>query len=265
MLKSATTCVVIVLLPCLAIAAPLFAFQTPQTPPIRTRMVELDPASGNVIANFSAYVGIHLSSAAYDPTTETLFSYSESVPGSEGLYRVDTTTGALELVGDLQAGNSMRALAAHPTSGHLYGVSYNGRFYSIDKTTGVATVVAVNPALDAAHGLAFAPTGQLYAATTTGPDSHLLLVDPVTGAAQEVASIPRDYVVSLDFDDAGQLFATDNGTDTLGIVDVHTGAWTTVGGYGANTDTQAIAFTPEPASMACLAVALLVARPGRRA
>ena len=76
---------------------------------------------------------------AFNPTDSTL--YMVDGRGNNGLYRVNTTTGAASLVG-LHGIPNMAALAFHPPTNRLYGISADTRIlYLISTTTGAATPV----------------------------------------------------------------------------------------------------------------------------
>jgi len=84
-------------------------------------------------------VGYMFGDCAFNPADSTL--YMVDGRGNNGLYRVNTTTGAASLVG-LHGVPGMAALAFHPPTNRLYGISADTRIlYSISTATGAATPV----------------------------------------------------------------------------------------------------------------------------
>jgi hypothetical protein len=128
----------------------------------------------------------------------------------------------------------------------LYGVSLNGfnkgapgpsSLYVIDETTGAGTLIGEISNGDigyAVNSIAFDPTtGLMYASTTvwSGDFNGLLLIDPATGAATEIAAFDTIFtVLGLSFNSAGELFGWhENGPDDPVQIDKTTGALTTLG------------------------------------
>ena len=97
---------------------------------------------------------------------------------------VDVATGAPTLIGP--AGVVLTDIAFDPT-GNLWGVSFTD-FYSINKTTGAATLVgALGSGINGNNALVFSSTGTLYSASST--DTNLYTINTVTGAATSLGVI----------------------------------------------------------------------------
>ncbi|MHC4107314.1 MAG: NHL repeat-containing protein, partial [Planctomycetota bacterium] len=166
---------------------------------------------------------------AYDESTGTLFG-TDALPPGLGLYTIDTETGATTLVG-LTDDPPLRfySLAIQPETFELFGLTLEGELWVLDKMNAAATYIGADlDAFNFAHGLAFSPSGTLYATDTvsiTPSSSELFTIDPNTGEATIVATINLNFLVSLDFAEDGTLFGVDNGTDRLVTIDVASGDW----------------------------------------
>lgn len=114
--------------------------------------------------------------------------YSVADPGvGFALITIDPASGAGTQVAPLTPELSIRAVAFSP-SGALYAVADMGtsddELWTIDTSTGNATLVGTMTGFSAVQGLAFHPiAGTLYA---TDNVQGLLTVDPATGAATDV-------------------------------------------------------------------------------
>lgn len=245
---------------------PLFGFTTEYTPelPGTTQLAYLDKSTAAVIQSFAFQSDIYLESAAMDDADSALYAWSTD--GFVGLVSVDTTSGVFTPIGPGSAQDGISALAIHPATGELYGMTYQGALFLIDKSNGATALIGSDPSLQGAHGLAFSPDGILYLSETRGRgfDSRLSTIALDTGQASFVGTIQREFVVSLDFDMDGILYGTDNGEDQLGIIDTSTGWWTDVGSHGTDRG-FAIAFAvPEPTTVTVLALGALFLTRRRR-
>ncbi len=127
------------------------------------------------------------------------------------LIKINTTTGTI-MVGEFSDGNGGRVdyvpvtnaqvdvddLASDPTDGTLYAIANdgngaNGALYTLDKLTGVATLVGAN--INDIEGLTFTPDGTLLGSTGRGSSlgeaggttkNRLYEVNKATGLASEV-------------------------------------------------------------------------------
>jgi len=190
-----------------------------------------------------------------------------SVIRTSTLIQIDPDTGALiESIGDITVDGfpiSIGDLGFQPGTDVLYGIRANadgqnrgGELYTIDTTTGVATLVGV-PEADTGGGLAFSPDGTLYVARLGFISAALLTLDPTD------ASTISNVSMSMFFDGLavrsdGTLFAHvtgevgipegEPGFDRRGeihTIDPTTGISTFVGITGAGF-TSDLDFRPEP-------------------
>jgi len=126
---------------------------------------------------------------AFDPTTGILYA----VDGPGQLFKINTTTGAGTIVGNVGTGLDLSAMA-FDAAGNLYMVeSFSQTLYEVNKTN--AAVISTKPMGNVEQqigGLAFAPSnGTLYFAggypsskfysVSTGTGTALL-INPVSGA-----------------------------------------------------------------------------------
>ena len=146
---------------------------------------------------------------------------------------IDLTTGDATPLGTTPDFADVRAMAYDSTTDTLYGTVdpiTDPKLVTIDRDTGEATVIGpidviapVARDLHQAEALAFNPQdGFLYAAGHETPfpqnfrSSRLLIVDPTTGNATEIAQITNtlsDEADSLEFID-GTLYAIDSSFPT---------------------------------------------------
>lgn len=249
------SCGVAVLLSLFAMAAADTAnaaekLYTAEISPSGSHLATVDPTTGAILHQFPNQGGVIIDGIAYDSSTDTLFGFD----GGDGLYSLDRLSGAYTPVGSGSPVN-IAGLAIQPTTFDLFGISINGgSLWSIDKTTGAATLIGPPiGSLTFGHGLAFAPDGTLYATDTSGAGtSSLYTLDLLTGDAVLVGEIDRDVVVGLTFNASGVLFGSDNGTNSLITIDRFTGVANTVGFYGGSKH-NAIEFVPEPTTLLLLA------------
>lgn len=170
--------------------------------------------------------------------------------GSSRLYLLDPATGQATFAVQTTVA-SIRGLAFVP-GGTLYAVDHPGfpfgtnDLYTIDLGTGVGTYVG-RVGSYGVQGLAYG-LGRLWgwSANTGGSSgtsgSGLIVIDPFTAQASDVN--PNDVglasqVQTLCFDDLGALYGM---RDTLYVVNMNTGALTTIGGTGVS-DLRGLEFT----------------------
>ena len=194
-----------------------------------TTLIELDPATGAVIASMpiTGNPPGTTGAMAYDPATDTLFLCSTN---TDNLWTLDYTTGAITLVGPFNVGTAviMHALEVDDT-GQLYGHSLfaasGARFFRVDRNTGQATPIS-DPGLANNFGsLAFVPsTGTMYFGDTGG--DQLYTIDRTTGAITLVGPFGAGTQISISMAYHPQLgmYAIDNwNTDSLWRLDLVTG------------------------------------------
>lgn len=235
--------------------------------PLSSRLAVVDAETGGTSKVFPRQSYIRLSGLTYDLSTDSMFGLSRQ---SSSLLRIDRGTGSYTLVGRVDWGaGGVRDLSINPINNELYGITLLGELVRLDKETAERTLVGSDSQFRFAHGLAFSPDGRLFAADTVGPGSRLYEIDVDTGAATQVATIDRDYIVSLDFHTDGRLFGLDNGAKGIVTIDTVTGQATAIASFGDDTDRQALAFAtpiPEPISIVSLSAmgCIIVLSGGRK-
>jgi hypothetical protein len=160
------------------------------------------------------------------PSTGIVFGVE---PLTSKLYKINTSTGATTLVGNIGV-NTIITLAFDPTTGVLYAYSQAPLYelYTIDPNTAQATLVG--PTGQARRGLVCSSTGQLY---IFGFNGRLFSVDKFTGASTTVGAGPTSITLLSDatFTPDGKLYASDF-DGSLHEIDTFSGVETLVGNTG---------------------------------
>lgn len=147
--------------------------------------------------------------------------------GNRMLGRVDVTTGAVTLVGDM--GRTMWDIAFDPL-GNLFGLADGTALYRINRSTAAATFVGnLGTTL---NSLTFSPSGTLY-----GAASQLYSINTSSGVATLVGSGGQAYNSSGDLAFVGgQLYLSSvlPGADSLIRLNPANGAGTFIGNMGRN-------------------------------
>ena len=250
----------------------------------------LDPTTGGAIQDVGALIdsdsnAYGLTGLAFQPGTGMLFgTTSNASPTAAGhLVMIDPTTALVTDIGSYLVTSTMADITFDPTSGTLYGwQSGDGHgLYTIDPTTGEATLVGGTTSDFGGGGLAASPGGTLYNTpdgVTGSPGGHLVTVNKTTGDPTVVGLLsggPTPQIINaMDFDRSGMLFGvqTDRGSPTsthLVLINTSTAGLTDIGPSVSNLD--GIAFqqsVPEPSSLALLAAGaaglVIIARRHRR-
>lgn len=153
----------------------------------------------------------------YDPFTDVLYGSHRRTGIKDVLIQIDTATGQVitsafaggkdyVLIDGFGLYNDCDDLAIDPADGQMYGISNDGGInddlISIDKTTGVSTVIA-SIGVDDVEGLGITTDGLFYA--TTGDkigmptDDQFFQINKSTGAATYIGSFfPNADVESCD-------------------------------------------------------------------
>jgi hypothetical protein len=190
---------------------------------------------------------------------------------TSNLLQLNPATGAIiSTIGQVHdsggAGLSMADLAIQPGTGTLFGVrSPNdlgggaGRLYTIDKSTGLATLVG-----STGHffgSIAFAPDGTLYMSSADnlgmGPaNPHLLTLNPATaGTLTSVAT--ADSFGALGVRPDGVIFGGTGDTGNIDRINPITGAETLVGNTGQNLVGDLDFQVPEPGTLGLFSLGML--------
>jgi hypothetical protein len=236
-------------------------------------LVTINPTTGAGTLVGTPVPGRGLSGLAFLSNTELFGSTVSGFNGSSTLIRINPDTGAL--IGTavpITAGGvaiSIGDLAVQPGTGVLFGLRSNedpfklgGRLYTIDPTTGVATLVGSTGAV-VGGGIAFAPNGTLYQTTLLNGTPVLNTLNPATGAV--LTSVPDSFFFEgLGVSPDGTIFGTDGG-DTIFTINPTTGAPTFVGntgtGHASDLDFRPAVVlppaVPEPASLGLFGMGML--------
>jgi hypothetical protein len=222
----------------------------------------LNPSSGSALQSIGP-IGFSVTGLAVDPADGTLYGStgrepSGGAPNPGSLIKINRTTGAGTLVGDLRPDTDTAGDLTFTPDGALFGwlvgVSGNSNnLVTIDKASGAASVVGASGIVgNHGSGLASSAGGTLFhAALDTGP---LYTVDRTTGAATPVAPLNGTeslQINALSFDAAGTLFGSwlDYGStgprpSRLLTINTASGAITFLGPSVNRLD--AIVFAPKP-------------------
>jgi subtilisin family serine protease len=129
-----------------------------------------------------------------------------------------------------------------------YAVNERNQFVTIDTLTGAQTLLGtlVPFGTEVWSGMALDPTdGTMYATSTNALTSSLYVIDVDVPSATRVGAMLFPSVVALAVDDDGAMFALDVIRDELVAVDKTTGAGTTIGSIGFDSNFgQGMAFDP---------------------
>lgn len=220
-----------------------------------------------------------ISGLAFDPNG-LLFAATQAgggfppPPGPTGASRLlllNPNSGAIlsnVLISDGTNGISIADLAVQPGTGVLFGIrspqdqlNGQGRLYTINKTTGLATLVGDTG--DFFGSIAFAPNGTLYMSSADlDPNDNLTNIGLKT--LNPVNASMLSFVATRDFFGAlgirpqdGAMFGGTGDQASLFIVNPVTGAETLIGSTGSNfVGDLAFQTVPEPATLAMVGAAL---------
>jgi len=198
-------------------------------------------------------VGLMIALVAASPSHANLIGVVPNATSSP-VYNIDTTTGALTLIGNSGI-PQLQDLALSP-DGIYYasaGLTGNQQLVTINPTTGAGTVVgpiAPGGGLQFMNGLAFGNDGTLYGTGTPpgGTSSNLYRIDRTTGATTLIGSTNAPGVNALDVSANGTLYgwSTNPGPIGLRTINTTTGTSTLLGPAGGGQQLfQDIVFTPD--------------------
>lgn len=134
----------------------------------------------------------HAFSMVYDPTTGNSYaSTRDMTDGSYHFSRFDTSAFTLTDIKDYETPLSFNGLGVTP-GGEIYGITFPGDLYRVDKENGNATLVAsLGIASEYASSGAINPrNGLFYYATCCKSGSALYEIDPSTGETAKVYDLP---------------------------------------------------------------------------
>ena len=184
-----------------------------------------------------------LAGLAFDPVSGVFFGSASLTNGTSDLVTIDPNTGLLlSTIGAITAGPggpaiSIGNLALQPGTDTLYairssadGTGNAGLLYTVNKTTGVATLIG-NTGAGAGGGLAFAPNGTLYqTAYNNNQDfTSLNTLNPANAARIATLAVPSFFNGLAVRPTDGVLFASLGTTDQVYTLKPSTGAATLLG------------------------------------
>lgn len=146
------------------------------------QLVQIDPHALTLTPVLTLHGLGGFTGLAFSPAGELFGVQRGGNSDNDPLFRIDTLTGNVTVVGDTGA-YRLQDLAFSP-DGVLYAWSLSSGLITIDPQTGRGT--DVNPGVDATaevQALAFAPDGTLY-----GARDALFRIDPATGVTVQIGS-----------------------------------------------------------------------------
>ena len=224
--------------------------------PINAVLETVDPGSPAVIAGPVVTTTSEITALVYDPVNNILLG----VDRSDSLITINTATGAHTLIGEtgigLAGGDYATGIAYESgATPRLLAVALLGDlFYSINRTTGVATslgaMTLAGETILGGTGLATDPTtgtiyGILKLASLVNPARALVTINPTTRVVTKIGTLGETGMADLAFSAAGTLYGVtgDGGanSETLYTINKTTGATTLVLHLGNGSDGEAIA------------------------
>ncbi len=160
--------------------------------PATSTLVELDPATGNLLATIGD-VGYAVNGMAYDATTGNLYATTATWDPvfPDGLIIINPATAAATQVGT-GAGQLVNVPAVN-AAGQLYGWTENGDDPVLwNKAAGTVTVVGSSGIASRLEGLDFDATGTLYLVQDynwNGDGQSVYTINTTTGAATAVGAL----------------------------------------------------------------------------
>lgn len=222
----------------------------PQSPYTLYR-ISAATGAGSVVAPIAAF---EVRSIAFGPNGRLYGSALEFFSLKPLLVTINTSTGAATQIKSITGvtGNSVPNDFAFRSDGLLFAL-YGGKLYTIDVSSGVATLIGIPNTTDFPVALAFSNSDVLYLADK----SNLYTVNQTTGAATLVTSLAYDANFglnpqpgSMEFDPAtGTLYVSIYGTSSsLGTINISTGSVTRIGAIVLGLRAIAVgpATTPSP-------------------
>ena len=206
----------------------------------RGALISIDTTTwaGTVVSNpgGTGEVTQAISGLAFDDNGTTL--YATLVPSPFQLVTLDAMSGnTLNTVSITNNAQNLQIqdLATDPLTNVLYGVSpgsggVGGNLYTIDKVTGVATLIGNTGVQRSA--IAFDATGKLWQTTDT---DELVQIDPLTGMRIGSATTLTQFYNGFTILQSGKFLGVLGDDDNGGIWDITGGTETLLGNSGINT------------------------------
>lgn len=206
---------------------------------------------------------------AYDANNDIMYGTTTK---TDKLYLIDYTTGNATFIGDLGV-SLMHGLAYDNSADVLFGTfgsSGGDGLYQIDVDTGNSTLIGNIGYIhedhrNTVHGLAVHPlTNDLYG-VIGGPNdvSALLRIDKTTGSGTILHEYSINNLAGLTFLPDGTLYATDNWSGNLYILDILSDSTQLIGDTGFG-NALGLTSVPEPATIIMLGLGGLVVHRRRK-
>jgi hypothetical protein len=176
-------------------------------------LLVIDPQTGKITERIGP-VGYSITGLAQDPATGILYGVTGAadITNPSFLVRIDPHTGAATLIGDeIPTSDTAAADITFRADGTLFGWSEDtDDLVTINKDTGLATVVSNSAHSTSGSGIAFDSAGTLWFAgdDDNGPLSN---VNPATGLVSPVVTMDGTtgwQISALAFNGAGTLFGS---------------------------------------------------------
>lgn len=190
-----------------------------------------------------------------DMTNDALLTVNPATGAISSSVAIHDVTGGLLPIVSLAWDPVTKVLYGNTSVG--FGSTTNDALYSIDPTTGNASLVGTI-GFNTVYALGFDNNGTLYGVSNDRGD--LITIDTSTGAGSLVNAIQLSAVFDLAFrPEDNTMFVADSGTSSLYTMDPTNGNATLVGAYGGNPNVVGLAFlsVPEPSSLMLLCTGLI--------
>ncbi|MFO1505756.1 MAG: hypothetical protein U1F23_01540 [Lysobacterales bacterium] len=167
--------------------------------------VAFDAADPGTLQTINASMGTNFFAGTFasnDFSTEYAISYPDG-----DLVAIDTSTGALQVIGNTGFGSSLTGIRWDPTSGMTYAMASScggpSSLYTLDLGTGATTLVGSTSESTCIIDIAIDPYGAMYGVDAL--TSSLVRIYKNTGASQTIGplgSTDANFGEGLDFDQA---------------------------------------------------------------
>ncbi len=189
----------------------------------------------------------------------TLYMVNDQSAPNASLFTVNTSTGALSLVGALGIQNGFSAIASQGGNNPLYAMDFSNLYTVNPNNAQTNTVGPLGFPCCTSWNMSFAPDSHLYidANSMSGGNSYLYRINTSTGQGTQVGGMTPNVDMMMQAD--GNLYAVDSGFGWYSV-DTNTGDFT----YLRDTPTQYGRFfagvdapVPEPSSLVLMGTAVL--------
>jgi hypothetical protein len=186
---------------------------------------------------------------AWRPAARAEIFYTVEENG-DVLCRIDPATGVLTPIGPLGSGYAFGDLAYDPTTGTMYmtdgwgqGIGSSSSLYTIDLTTGLATIVG-SMGVSNVFGLVYDPqTDKLYGSSATFAPLAVYEIDRATGAASYLGDSGQELDGLTFVGSTGEIAGLSAGQGSIWSVDRNTGSATLLAPGGGFVNNCGIAWS----------------------